>query len=242
MAQFAEAPTPRSPRRPGPAHRPAPPPPRVPSAVAARRLPVVLPLAAGGSLPGVALRHSLGVAFWRAVAADSISLHPFARPALPGFGATMGALTPAGRWGHRPGYPQGSLLTRPKRPTIPPSTTPGRPGVPVWFCRPGLPRAGAPRALHPRCWVAASLGLRHSLAGSPRPQAESGSSSCGLVVHLPLLSTPPRGDAVTFGYEVQTQPRQGLAPCCFVTITGARVRRGIAAFAFLFRRGPQPAP
>ena len=31
-------------------------------------------------------------------------------------------------------------------------------------------------------------------------QAESRSSSCGLVVHLQLLSTPPRGDAVTFGY------------------------------------------
>src|SRR5262249_48883209 len=64
------------------------------------------------------------------------------------------------------------------------------------------------------------------------PAAESGSSSCGLVVHLPLLSTSPRGDAVTFGYEVQTQPRQGLAPCGFVTITGARVRRFIAALPF----------
>ena len=41
-------------------------------------------------------------------------------------------------------------------------------------------------------------------AGSPRRQAESSSLSYGLVVHLPLLSTSPRGDAVTFGYDAQT--------------------------------------
>ena len=42
--------------------------------------------------------------------------------------------------------------------------------------------------------------LRHHCAGSPLHAAESGSSSCGLPVRLRLLSTPPRGDAVTFGY------------------------------------------
>jgi hypothetical protein len=32
----------------------------------------------------------------------------------------------------------------------------------------------------------------------------------GRVVHLPLLPTPPRGDAVTFGYEVQTNLGEDL--------------------------------
>jgi hypothetical protein len=42
--------------------------------------------------------------------------------------------------------------------------------------------------------------LRHDCAGSPLHAAETGSSSCGLPVRLRLLPTPPRGDAVTFGY------------------------------------------
>ena len=42
--------------------------------------------------------------------------------------------------------------------------------------------------------------LRHESAGSPRHTAESGSSSYGLPVRLRLLPTPPRGDAVTFGF------------------------------------------
>ena len=43
--------------------------------------------------------------------------------------------------------------------------------------------------------------LHHWLAGSPVRQAESSSSHCGLVSHLRLLSTPPLGDAVTFGFQ-----------------------------------------
>src|SRR6185295_15117085 len=35
-------------------------------------------------------------------------------------------------------------------------------------------------------------------------QAESSSSSCGLVSHLRLLPTPPLGDAVTFGYRPES--------------------------------------
>jgi hypothetical protein len=46
--------------------------------------------------------------------------------------------------------------------------------------------------------------LRPERAGSPQLHAESGSSACGLPVHLRLLSTPPRGDAVTFDYEPTT--------------------------------------
>ena len=59
----------------------------------------------------------------------------------------------------------------------------------------------------------ASLGLRPLAAGSPQQPAESSSLSCGPAVHLQLLSTPSHEDAVTFGYKVQTQLRQGLAPC-----------------------------
>ena len=45
-------------------------------------------------------------------------------------------------------------------------------------------------------------GLRHGIAGSPLHYAESSSSSYGPTVRFRLLSTPPRGDAVTFGYGV----------------------------------------
>src|SRR5262245_14860425 len=64
----------------------------------------------------------------------------------------------------------------------------------------------------PLIGIGASFGFRLYLAGSPRRQAESRSLSCGRVVHLLLLPTSPHGDAVTFGYEVQTEPRRGLTP------------------------------
>jgi len=74
----------------------------------------------------------------------------------------------------------------------------------------------------------ASFGLRLSLAGSPQQQAESSSrrlvlaSLCyGLVVRLQLLSTSPRGDAVTFGYGVPDVPRRGLSPRRCHGLTGA---------------------
>ena len=46
----------------------------------------------------------------------------------------------------------------------------------------------------------ATSGLRQGIAGSPLHYAESSSSSYGPTVRLRLLSTPPRGNAVTFGY------------------------------------------
>ena len=48
--------------------------------------------------------------------------------------------------------------------------------------------------------------LRPLLASSPSLPAESSSLSCGPPVRLQLLSTPPRGDAVTFGYRVLAYP------------------------------------
>ena len=50
----------------------------------------------------------------------------------------------------------------------------------------------------------AGLGFRTSLAGSPRRPAKSRSSSYGPMVHLQLLSTPPRGGAVTFGFRPES--------------------------------------
>jgi hypothetical protein len=52
--------------------------------------------------------------------------------------------------------------------------------------------------------------LRHQREGSPQLHAETGSSSYGPPVHLQLLPTPPRGDAVTFDYGVATNPRTDL--------------------------------
>jgi len=63
----------------------------------------------------------------------------------------------------------------------------------------------------------ASSRLRHERAGSSCHAAESSSSSCAPPVRLQLLSTPPHGDAVTFGYRVWAYPgtdshRAGVAP------------------------------
>ena len=54
--------------------------------------------------------------------------------------------------------------------------------------------------------------VRHWLAGSPTGLAESSSLSYGLVFHLQLLPTPPRGDAVTIGYRFVTLTWWGLTP------------------------------
>ena len=61
------------------------------------------------------------------------------------------------------------------------------------------------------CWASrlCGSGLRHPLAGSPRRPAELRSSSYGPIVHLRLLSTPPRGDAVTFGYRPENACLEG---------------------------------
>src|SRR5216683_6798208 len=93
----------------------------------------------------------------------------------------------------------------------------------VWsgFITPAYRRTSLVGMPHPLLGTSASLGLRLWLAGSPRRQAESRSSSYGRVVHLPLLSTSPHGDAVTFGYGVQTEPRRGLAPRGYRTLTSA---------------------
>jgi len=157
----------------------------------------------------------------------SIFLHPFAPPALPGFLATMGALTPERSVlrilirdnERRPYAAQVSLLHVSNRPIIPSPTTVSRLPNGTWFV------SGAYRAIcrpHPFLGTRASFGLRRYVAGSPRQPAESSSSSYGLTVHLQLLSTPFHKDAVTFGYGAQVKPRQGLPPCGFNTLANAQ--------------------
>ena len=52
-----------------------------------------------------------------------------------------------------------------------------------------------------RCLLRRRARLRTFLAVSPKHQAETSSSSYGLVTRQRLLSTPPHGDAVTVGYR-----------------------------------------
>ena len=169
--------------------------------------------------------HSRGGIVVRVVRHTSTSLHPFAPPALPGFVATMDALTPerpalrtrvsrraTSRAGvtaheHRP-VPLRSpcFMIRFFQPfrLQPPFVVPGS----DCFC-PGLT---ACCLVHPVCreraaswaspltsWLATTIGRIEFV-------------SYGLAVHLPLLSTPPRGDAVTVRYEIQSKLRRGLAP------------------------------
>jgi hypothetical protein len=80
--------------------------------------------------------------------------------------------------------------------TIPPPSTPRTPDVAL--------------ARYPSAHRAISR-LRLSSAGSPVRQAESSSLSCGLVVHLLLLPTPPRGDAVTVDYRPESVCLKGTS-------------------------------
>ena len=154
----------------------------------------------------------------------SIFLRPFAPPALPGFIATMDALTPRRRAlriligdnEHRPVPSRSPFFTcstfRPFRPQ-PPSCHLPFAALARYFSRMG-------RRVYPpgrqyfsrRDFAVARAEVRHWLEGSPTGSAESGSSSYGLVVHLQLLSTPPHGDAVTVNYRFVTQTSWGLAP------------------------------
>ena len=156
----------------------------------------------------------------------TIFLRPFARRALPRFIARTDALTPGrpalriliGDHEHRT-CPRPGLLALRTKPSDRSASNRllSPPGFGLVVSR-GLPRGHAAASLS---GTTASLGLRHYLAGSPRQPAESSSSSCGPAVHLQLLSTPSHEDAVTLGYEVQTQLRQGLSPRRSDTLTSA---------------------
>ena len=66
-------------------------------------------------------------------------------------------------------------------------------------------------------------GLRLLSASSSLRAAESCSLSYGLQVRLRLLSTPSRGDAVTFGYRERASPGRGLPPLRSRLLPGARM-------------------
>ena len=93
------------------------------------------------------------------------------------------------------------------RALTPAALTPGRrsPRLPR-FTSTGrsIPNHGVRQALVSLATPTGPMGfrLRPLLAGSPRSTAESGSCTYGPPVRLRLLPTPPRGDAVTFGYRV----------------------------------------
>jgi len=121
----------------------------------------------------------------------------------------MGALTPphsfSGALPRRRHWENAevSLLHVPRLPTILPPTTAQPPAIaflvllaPALKGHPASAGAGS-HSFKPSAWPVNSR-LRPLPAGSPGCRAESSSSTCGLVVCLALLSTPPRGDAVTF--------------------------------------------
>lgn len=111
--------------------------------------------------------------------------------------------------------------------TIPPPTTP---------CLPVAAFAHYPSALR------VTSRLRHSLADSPGHQAESSSSSYGLVIHLPLLSTPSRdgcsyvrlqagecvpGEDSHLSVHVRLQAHERRHPCRLLRFR-TQPRRGVA--------------
>ena len=134
----------------------------------------------------------------------SIFLHPLAPPALPGFIATMGAVTPARPTGLLtsracPGEGRGLPASR-NRPSEP-SVSNHRPAPMVALApRPSPGQALTPQR-HRLPHLRAGSGLHLCVAGSPDGTAESSFSSYGWLFRLLLLSTPPRGDAVTVGYR-----------------------------------------
>jgi hypothetical protein len=178
--------------------------------------------------------HGSNILDWHCVA--STFLRPFAHPALLGFDAPMDALTPGRRLFVSLSGTLNSVPFPPRSPFLTCSTfQPFRPQPPCChfpfaaFAR-YLSRKG--RRVYPpgrpyfsrRDFAVARSEVRPRLAGSPTGLAESGSSSYGLVVHLPLLSTPPRGDAVTVNYRLVTKSSRGLAPRRSNTFKGALAR------------------
>ena len=165
--------------------------------------------------------HSRG---WRPFSHASLAsafLHPFAPQALPRFFATMGALTPTRLTQGQPFTGQVSLLN-----TVQPSLH----SVTKHLVRPvvasklpaqrdGLPDDRSDGFALP----VIGSGLRHESAGSSQHTAETCFSSYGLQVRFRLLPTPPRGDAVTFGYRERASPGRGLAPLRLRLLAGARI-------------------
>jgi hypothetical protein len=158
----------------------------------------------------------------------STFLHPFAPPELPGFDATMGALTPVRRffastlrlapWIRSPSRTMNAAWTRTGLPVSchqtvgsfrlqPPVVVPER----FWgFLLPGLPYHGSRGRPLPR--TIASIGLRLSLAGSPRRPAES-SSLALRTDRSPRVALHPASRRCSYLWLRSARTlRQGLTP------------------------------
>ena len=81
--------------------------------------------------------------------------------------------------------------------------------------------------------------LRAWLAVSPKHQAETSSSSYGLVTHQRLLSTPPHGDAVTVGYRQENVCLDRSRTCQTVC---ARTRTSHGRKPVVSGQGQSPQP
>jgi len=227
MLTLAEGPMPRSRYGFRPCATACSPPTRVASAVPTAVDLVVLPLAAGGSLLGKALRHSRVVTFQEHAGGDSISLHPLAPPALPGFNATMGALTPVDRPRGRSDHQQVSLLKlrtfRPFR-LQPPLTFPI---AAFGFCgvraSPREPAGSLPDR-HPSREV---VGVTWASPLTSRLAKATGRIEFTCVTDESFASgcSPPRlaTTQLPSATRSQTSSRRGLAPRLFSTFTGALV-------------------
>jgi len=184
------------------------------------------------------LRHFRRFPFVRHVLTRSTFLHPFAPSRFRDLFANMGALTPA--WPALPDSArvrppcsrQVSLfhMTRSSVHSVINHLTLPTIAFPLPAQRGRLPKPLSPPMLFPApagssqtsSRLSFRSGLRQSLAGSPQRPAESCSSlSYGLHVHLGLLPTSPRGDAVTFGYQERASPGRGLSPLWSRLLTGA---------------------
>ena len=146
----------------------------------------------------------------------STFLHPFAPPELPGFFATMGALTP-GRAALRLGCLVTGFELRPGIPAFchrifrsfclqPPSVAP----TPFWgFLRRAYRTTGLWSPLRGH----ASLGLRRCPAGSPRRPAESSSLALRTDRSPPVALHPASRRRSYHRLRDTRIPRQGLSPC-----------------------------
>jgi len=184
-------------------------------------------------------RHFRWFAFTRYGLHQSTFLPPLAPRALPRFPATMEALTAARpvlrlalQNERRPLNGQLSLvhmaqaslrsatnhLTRPIIASLLHAQRDGllmpvSPASRPWRTSLGSSQTSSRRRLQ--------SGLRPFPAGSSLRPAESCSSSCRPQVRLQLLPTPPRGGAVTFGYQKRASPERGLAPLYSRQLPGA---------------------
>src|SRR5262249_32033751 len=162
--------------------------------------------------------HCHRLFFRRFVHRVSTFLHPFAPPALPGFFATMGALTPGRpalrvlirdnelRLWRRPGLPAFCHRIFRSFRLQPPTVAPTR----IWGLR---CRAYRTTSLWPPFRGRASLGLRLWRAGSPRRSAESSSLALRTNRSPPVALHPASRRRSYLRFQGTRLPWQGLPPC-----------------------------